>query len=287
MKVIYKRELRAYFKGLIGPVFIALFLAAAGVYTAYLNLVNRIPGFELSLYNMSSVLLIAVPILTMRSFAQERRQNTDKLLMSSPVRVSGIVLGKYFAMLTVFAAAVGVCCLYPLILSLYGEVPFLLSYSYILVFFLMGAAFLAVGMFLSTLTGNQFIAAALSLCAMLFFYMVDGLVSIIPASAFASFMSFSVLALLLSLCVWRMTKAPAAGAALFLLAEAGLLALYLIRPSLLEGTIQSLLSWLSLFTRSTVFLNGIFDVGTIVCYLSITALFLLLSVQSVEKRRWS
>lgn len=88
MKAIYKREVRAYFKGLIGPVFIALFLAAAGVYTAYLNLVNRIPSFELSLYNMSIVFLIAIPLLTMRSFAQERRQNTDKLLYSSPVRVS-------------------------------------------------------------------------------------------------------------------------------------------------------------------------------------------------------
>lgn len=77
MKAIYKRELGAYFKSLTGPVFIALFLAATGVYTAYLNLVNRIPSFELSLYNMSIVFLIAIPLLTMRSFAQERRQNTD------------------------------------------------------------------------------------------------------------------------------------------------------------------------------------------------------------------
>ena len=78
MKAIYKRELGAYFKSLTGPVFIALFLAATGVYTAYLNLVNRIPSFELSLYNMSIVFLIAIPLLTMRSFAQERRQNTAK-----------------------------------------------------------------------------------------------------------------------------------------------------------------------------------------------------------------
>ena len=108
MKAIYKREVRAYFKGLIGPVFIALFLAAAGVYTAYLNLVNRIPSFELSLYNMSIVFLIAIPLLTMRSCAQERRQNTDKLLYSSPVRVSGMVAGKYLAMLNVFAAGLGI-----------------------------------------------------------------------------------------------------------------------------------------------------------------------------------
>lgn len=287
MKAIYKRELGAYFKSLTGPVFIALFLAATGVYTAYLNLVNRIPSFELSLYNMSIVFLIAIPLLTMHSFAQERRQNTDKLLYSSPVRVSAMVAGKYFAMLTVFAAALGICCLYPLVLSLYGKVPFLLTYSYIFIFFLMGAAFIAIGMFLSTLTSNQFIAAAISFCALLFFYMIDGIASIISGTAFASLMAFSILALLLALILWHLTKNPAAAGIAFAVLEAGLLTAYFIQPALFEGAIQTFLSGISLFSRSTVVLNGIFDLGSVVCYLSVIALFLFLSVQSVEKRRWS
>lgn len=114
-------------------------------------------------------------------------------------------------MLTVFAAALGICCLYPLILSLYGEVPFLLTYSYIFIFFLMGAAFIAIGMFLSTLTSNQFIAAAISFCALLFFYMLEGISSIISSTAFASLMAFSIMALLLALILWYMNEKPRCG----------------------------------------------------------------------------
>ena len=174
-----------------------------------------------------------------------------------------------------------------MILSLYGEVPFLLTYSYIFIFFLMGAAFIAIGMFLSTLTSNQFIAAAISFCALLFFYMLEGISSIISSTAFASLMAFSIMALLLALILWYMTKNPVAAGIAFAVLEAGLLVAYFLKPTLFEGAIQTFLSGISLFSRSTVVLNGIFDLGSVVCYLSVIALFLFLSVQSVEKRRWS
>ena len=151
----------------------------------------------------------------------------------------------------------------------------------------MGAAFIAIGMFLSTLTSNQFIAAAISFCALLFFYMIDGIASIISGTAFASLMAFSILALLLALILWHLTKNPAAAGIAFAVLEAGLLTAYFIQPALFEGAIQTFLSGISLFSRSTVVLNGFFDLGSVVCYLSVIALFLFLSVQSVEKRRWS
>ncbi|MBQ6990929.1 MAG: ABC transporter permease, partial [Clostridia bacterium] len=146
MLAIYQRELRSYFTGFVGYVFAAFILLFGGIYTMVINLSNGITNFEYVLGNMSFVFIIAVPVLTMRVLAEERKQKTDLLLYSLPRSMTAIVLGKYFAMLTVFAVPMGVMAVYPILLSMYGEINMAVAYSAILGFFLMGAVLIAIGM---------------------------------------------------------------------------------------------------------------------------------------------
>ncbi len=175
MQAIFKKEFRSFFRSVTGFVFVAFFLLILGLYTSIICFSNGNSHYEYVFYNCSFVFLIAVPILTMRSIAEERRQKTDQLLYSLPISTPQIVLGKYLAMLAVYAIPVLISCLYPLILMLFdpaGYLSFLSIYSAVFAFFLLGAALIAIGMFMSSLTENQIISALLSFGAMLICYLI-------------------------------------------------------------------------------------------------------------------
>ena len=129
MLAIFKREFRSYFTSMTGYVIIAIMLLFSGVFSMILNLIGQYASYEYVLSNQSIVLIVAIPVLTMRSIAEDRKSKTDMLLYSLPLKMSSIVLGKYFAMLAVWA----ICCLSmgitPLILSGYGTVNFVTTYS--------------------------------------------------------------------------------------------------------------------------------------------------------------
>ncbi len=165
MIAIYKRDLKGFFTGMMGYVLLAFFLAVGGLYFTVMNLMSGYPDLSYTLYNNLFVLLLLVPLLTMRSFAEERRARTDQLLLTSPVPLWRIVLGKYLAVLSVFGMAVLVFALYPLIMSRGGAVSYRQSYAALLAFFLLGAACIAIGVFLSSLNENQIVAALLGAAA--------------------------------------------------------------------------------------------------------------------------
>lgn len=174
MKAVYIREVRSYFTGLTGAVFAAFLLLFAGIFTMIYNLNAGYANFEYAMGNMPFVFLVIVPMLTMRTFAAEKRAHTDNLLYSLPVSMTKVVMGKYFALLTVFVLPVLVICLYPLVLSFFGEVYLPAAYGSIVAFLFLGAALLAAGMFISSLTESQAVAAGVCFAVLLVnFFLAD------------------------------------------------------------------------------------------------------------------
>ncbi len=179
MLAILKREIKSYFQNVIGWLFVGAILAVYGVYFFAYNLQNGYPYISYPVSSITFVLLIAVPILSMRCLAEERKSKVDQLLLTAPVTVGKIVLAKYLAMVAVFSVAVGIIALTPLLLSMFGTVPMGESYVAVLGFWLMGCLFLAVGLFLSSITESQVIAAVLSFVVLFLCYMMDGILSLI------------------------------------------------------------------------------------------------------------
>ena len=287
MGAIYKRELKAYFTGMIGYVFIAFVLLFIGIYTTAYNLKYLYPMFEYVIDSTNFLFLIVVPILTMRAFAEERRQRTDQLLYSLPVRLTDVVLGKYLAMVTLFAVPTALISLYPLILSRYGAIALGTAYSSITGFFALGCCLIAVGLFMSSVTDNQLVAAVLSFAVLVLAFLMNGIAELMTTTAAASLIALTVASCALGLVVRLMTGSTSTALLSGLLVEMPLCAAYLWQPALLGGALARIMGALALFDRLSSFTGGIFDLTALVYFLSVTFLFLFFSVQSVEKRRWS
>lgn len=181
MLAVLKREFRSYFQNVIGWLFTAALLALFGLYFYAYNLRQGYPYLYYTLSSITIIFIIAVPILTMRSFAEDRKNKTDQLMLTAPVPVAKIVIGKYLAMLAVFTVDIAVFCVTPLILRVFGTVPMGESYIAILAFWLYGAASIAVGMFISALTESQVIAAVLTFVVLFISYMMQSLTGLISS----------------------------------------------------------------------------------------------------------
>ncbi|MBQ9716467.1 MAG: ABC transporter permease [Clostridia bacterium] len=287
MSAVYKKELKTYFTGMTGPVFICFILLMTGIFTVVYNLQGLYPNFEVTVNQVVFVYLLAIPVLTMRSIAEEKHSRTDQLLYSLPMSVTSIVLAKYLAMVTVLAIPVCVMAFYPLLLATFGTVHLASAYGMLLAFFLLGASLIAIGMFISSLTESQVIAAVVSLAVTLLIYFMSGLSNMISTDASVSLIGFLALACVIGLIVNAMIKNT-----VLALAVTGVLALvtvgaYLVDSTLFAGAIPDILSAISLFDRLTTFQNGMFDLTAIIFYLSVCGLFVYLTVQSMEKKRWN
>lgn len=181
MLAVFKREFKSYFQSVIGWLFVAAFLAMFGLYFYIYNLMQGYPYVYYSLSAITVVFLIAVPVLTMRSFAEEKKSKTDQLLLTAPVSPGRLVLGKYLAMVAVLTVDIAVFCVAPLILRVFGTVPMGESYIAILAFWLYGSACIAVGMFISSLTESQVIAAVLTFGVLLVSYMMQMITGVISS----------------------------------------------------------------------------------------------------------
>ena len=140
MIAIYKRELKSFYGGMMGYLLDAFFILVGGLYFTAVNLQGGYSYFSYTLYNTCFVFLIFVPVLTMRSFAEERHNKTDQLLLTSPVSLGWIVMGKYLALMTVFVLPLAVLSVCPLLLRIGGEFSNLSNYSAIFGYFLLGSA---------------------------------------------------------------------------------------------------------------------------------------------------
>ena len=286
MTAVLRHELSSYFTNVTGYVFGAFLLLFAGIYTMVINLQSASPYFEYVLMNMDFIFLIIVPILTMRVIAEERRQKTDQLLYSLPLTMTQVALGKYLAMLVIFLIPVAVIGVYPLVLTAFGAVYLPAAYGALTGFFFLGASLIAIGMFISSLTESQAVAAGLCFVVMLLNYFISSLASYVPSTAFASFLCVAVCILVLGLIFRLLTRSGFAALVLTIVLEGGLVAAYTFRSADFQGLFPNLMEQLSLFDRFYEFVNGTFDLTAIVYYLSVIVFFLFLSVQSLEKRRY-
>nr|MDD6335655.1 ABC transporter permease [bacterium] len=173
MAAIFRRELQAYFLSPIGYAFMGFFLMVAGLFFTVSNLFAGSASFVTTLSNMSFIFMLLVPILTMRLMAEDRKSKTDQMLLTAPVSVTSVVMGKYLAALAMFAITLAVTFIYPFILSRYGTLPVAEMVGGYLGFFLLGASFISVGLFMSTLSENQVTAAASTFAVLLAIYLMD------------------------------------------------------------------------------------------------------------------
>lgn len=236
MFAVFKREFKAYFQSVIGWLFVAALLAMFGLYFYVYNLMQGYPYIYYTLSAITIIFLIAVPVLTMRSFAEERKNKTDQLILTAPVSLGKIVFGKYLAMVAVFTVDIAIFCIAPLLLRLFGTVPMGESYIAILAFWLYGSACIAVGMFISSLTESQVIAAVLSFAVLFISYMMQSITGLISS----------------------------------------------------EGNwLTKILNCFDLYAPFDKFSGGCLDLTAIVYYVTVIVLLNFLTVQSIQKRRWS
>ena len=287
MTAVYKRELRSYLTSMIGYLFMFFILLLTGIYFSASQLTYAYPKFEYTLSALTFVFLISVPILTMRVLAEERKQKTDQLLLTAPVSVEKIVLGKYLALVTIFAIPMLIVCLYPLLMSKFGTVSFGAAYTAILGFFLLGCANLAIGVFISSLTESQVIAAVLTFVFLFAFYMMNGISSFFSEGSLSTCVTFGLLILAAAIVIYTMIKNFLISAVICVVGEIALGVIYVVNSSFFSGGIQKVLNVFNLSSHFDNFANSIFDVKGIVYFLSVIAVCMFLTVQSIVKRRWN
>lgn len=236
MSAIFKREFKAYFQSVIGWLFLAVTLCLYGLYFYVYNLVYGHPSISNTLSAITFVFLITVPLLTMRILAEERKNKTDQMILTAPVSVGKVVAAKYLAMAAVYTVVIAVIAVTPLILSAFGTVAFGESYAALLGFWLYGLSCIAIGMFLSSLTESQVIAAVITFAALFLGYMMGSICGLISSSG---------------------------------------------------NLLTKILGCYDLTSPLDNFSSGMFDLSGVIYYLTLIVLFLFLTVQSIQKRRWS
>jgi len=287
MIAVFKRELTAYFKGIIGYLFTAFLLVFAGIYTMAFNLSGQYAYFEFALDSISFIYLIGVPILTMRAVAEEKRQKTDQLLYTLPISVTSIVMGKYLAMLVVLLVPSLVMACYPLVLTLFGNPYLPTAYSSLFAFFMLGASLLSIGLFISSVTESQIASAVICLVSMLVLYFMSDLASFVSTDAIASLIALGIFVLICAVVIYLFMKNWIVSFLTGVIGIGGILLWFRSDSAAFSGLFPDLMESLSLFDRFYGFVNGVFDLTAVVYFLSVIAVFLFLSVQVLEKRRWS
>ena len=287
MTAIFKREFKSCFTGMIGWVIAAVSLFFLGLYFTNRNLLYASSDFASVLYTMTMIMLFLLPAISMRSFAEERKNKTDQLLLTSPVSIPAIVAGKFLAELAVFALPLAAAVVMPLLLQAFGTVSLVAAYSALLGYLLLGGACLAVGTWISALTENQILAYLATFGALLVAYLMNGIQTMFTTGNLLAFIVFMIALLVASVLVGVICKRLAAGAVVFCAGAVVLFVLFQLRPAWLLTAFNAVLSALALFEPFKDIVGGMFSIPAIVYYLSVMGLFLFLTGQALARRRWN
>lgn len=287
MLAVMKHELKSYFHSLTAYVFGAFLLMFIGIGAMRYNLQSAVSNFEYVLSYGCLIFVVIIPILTMRVLSEERKQKTDQLLYSLPISTTDVILGKYFALLIVYLIPLAIICIYPLIFAQFGDVYLLTSYASIFAFFVLGAALIAIGVFISSLTDNQGFAAGISIAVLLFNYYSVSLAEYTSSTALGSLIAFWVIAIIAGVVIKVLTKNENFAYGVTVVLVVLTFALYQFKQELFEGLLPKIMNQLSLFEQFYGIVNGAFDLSTIVFYITVIVFFLFLSVQAMEKRRYN
>lgn len=287
MIAVFKHELKNYFHSFTAYVFGAFLLAIVGIGAMLYNLQAAVSNFEYVLSFGMIIFVVIVPILTMRVIAEERKQKTDQLLYSLPISTVQVIMGKYLALLVVYLIPLLIISIYPIIFAQYGDVYLPTSYGSLAAIFIMGAALVALGVFISSLTDNQGLAAGIGIAAILFNYYSVSLSEYVSSTSVGSIIALALLALIIGAIVRYLTRNETLGYGVTLVLIAAITVTSFIDPTVFEGLLPKIMRQLALFNRFNTFVSGVFDLTAIFYYISVIVFFLFLSVQSMEKRRYN
>lgn len=287
MLAVFKKELRTYFLTPTGYIFMGGFLLVSGFFFTFLNLMQASPKYTDLLSNITFLFLIIMPVLTMRLIAEETRQKTDQLLLTSPLSIGEMVIGKYLAAVAVFLMTLLVTCLYPLIMSFYGFIATWEIVCGYIGLFLLGSAFIAIGLFVSSLTENQVSAAVITFAALLLLWLLDAIQQGLPNDTVSGIVFTGLILLGVVLLLYYATRNIIVSIAAAVLGIGAVTAVYFIDKSLFDGIILKFIDWFSVLKRYEKFVTGILSLDAVVYYLSFITAFIFLAVQMIEKRRWN
>ena len=287
MFAIYKREVKSFFTSLTAYIFIAIYLVIFG---RYFKVYNLDAGMTTIGYPMlaSYWVYFLFSLLTMKSLPEERKEKIDQLLFTSPVSMTKIVIGKYLAMCTVWFATFAVLCTCPLIINYFGHSELLTDYTLLFAYFFMGSVFIAVSMFISSLTESQLVAAITSLVVVFLIGVASQFSSRMTTSAYVSMIMFVGLCVILGVVAGILTRNGFFGAGITLIGSLVILLIFVINKNLFEGLIQKFIEKLALpmYLQSIVNDNMV-DIRIFVFFISVAALFVFFTIQSLSKRRYS
>ncbi len=235
MTAIFKREIRGYFTGVIGYVFLVIYLAVAGVIFSFSTMMSMSSDMSTYFTFMLIFSAVALPLLTMKSFSEERKMKTEQLVLTAPVSIPAMVFGKFLASYVIYAGATVLSSLYFLFLAPYAPLKLAELLGNMLALLLVGGVFVAIGLFVSSLTENQLSAAIGTIAIILVFLGIGLLSSLLPSSYWLRFV----------------------------------------------------LDALSIFTRFQTFVNGYFDLASVIYYLSVAGVFIWLTIRIFDRRRFN
>lgn len=287
MEAVFKREFRSLFTSVTGWIYLTVLFIMCGIFTMANSLIGHSSQFEYVLSSMPLFLLVAVPVLCMRSLSGEKRARTDQLLYSLPIRMSQVVTGKYLALAAVHAIACLGMGLVPVILSFFGKVHFGSAFSALAGFLLLGLALIAINLYISSLISNQAAVCFTGIAAGFLLYLMNGLASLFPSAAAASYLALALTALILGGIVFLLTKNWMVGLTSGIILFGAATVVYAAKKELFEGLFPKLIKYLAVFDRFNSFVNGVFDLTAVVYYLSLAVLFVWLATQAMDKKRWS
>ena len=284
---LWKKEFRTYFLTPAGYIFTGTFLLLSGVFFSITNLLQNNAIYSSLLQNITLIFILIIPILTMKMISEETRNKTDQLLLTSPLKVKSIVLGKYLGAVSVYFISLSLTFIYPYILSKYSDISLgEIAAGYVGIFF-MGTAFIAIGLFISSLTENQVIAAIVTFGMLLFIYILEMVNQVLPTNRKAGIIFAVTLALFIALIIWVMIKNILVSIGSMVIELIVIAGLYFYKKEVFDGLVVRFFGWFSLINRYETFAMGILDINSVIYYLSFTAIFIFLTIQIIEKRRWS
>lgn len=287
MTAVFKKELRSYFNSPTGYIFMVVFLVMSGVFFSLTDLLQASAYFSPVLDSMTFLFLILVPILTMKIISEERGQKTDQLLLTAPLKLHEIVIGKYLAAVSVFLITLLITVIYPIILRMFGSISVLEIICYYIGFALMGSSFIALGVFISSLTDNQITAAMGTFGALLFIWLIDWIGQGMPTSEISGLVFVIILIITAAAIIYSAAKNIYLSGFITIICTIGALITYCIKKTLFDGLITKIFTSISLIKHYDNFTIGIIDLSSIVFYITLSAAFVFLTVRMLDKRRWN
>lgn len=287
MLAVMSRELRNYFLTPIGYIFMGLFLLVAGFFFSFGNIMNGSSYFTSFLGNILFLYLFAIPLLTMRLLSEERRQRTDQLLLTSPITVTGIVVGKFLAAFIVYLITLAVTILYAVVVGIFGDLAIWETVGGYIGFILLGGGFISVGVLISAMSENQVNAAFFTFFALLLIQFIELVKNISPVDPLSGIIFAAAVGVALALFFFFTTRNWIVTAAVVVVSAVAIVLLQLISPDVFVGLIAKALDWFSLLGRFDSFTIGLLKIQEIVFYVSFIAVFLFVTIRIIEKRRWA